>query len=191
MSHIKNAIEGNDGFTLIETIIVIVVLSITTMAVIPRLTTYFSNKRENFAIATGYITKTFDDAFLNNRTNFLTIHLYEPGSAIEENEEKAALFSQNNGFSVLNAEGGKFVLNDRKVLKPREFPESFRIEKVLIADGREYGSGSVLIPFYPQGYSSDIMIHVTVNDEEMWTIVIKKYMKEPDVQKGHQTFSEI
>ncbi len=186
-----NSLPGEEGFTIIEMMVVLVIISIFALAAVPRMTSYFSNKRENFAIMTGYITKTFDDAFLNNRTNFLVIHLYEPGAPVdneEENEERAALFARNNGLSVINFFEGKFQLNERKVLKPRELPDSFQITRVLLADGREFASGSVIIPFYPQGHSSDVLVYILVNEEERWTIKIKKYMKEAEVIEEHIDF---
>ncbi len=189
----KNLLKKEDGFTLIETIIVIVILSITTMAVIPRMTSYFSNKRENFAVATGYLARTFDDAYLNNKINYLVIHLYDPGTAAdeEENENRASLLGRNNAFSVLNVVEGTFVLNERKILKPREFSESFRLDKVILADGREFTMGNVLVPYYPQGYSNDLLIHVTANDDERWTIKIRKYFKEPEVVEDHIVNKEL
>jgi len=186
-----NSVLREEGFTIIEMMVVLVILSIFALAAVPRMTSYFSSKRENFAIMTGYIAKTFDDAFLNNHTNFLVLHLYEPGAPPEneeENEERAALFAGNNGLSVINFFEGKFQLNDRKVLKPRELPDSFRISKVLLADGREFATGSVIIPFYPQGYSSDVLVYIIVNEEEQWTIKIKKYQKEAEVIEEHVDF---
>jgi len=182
----KNLLGDNSGFTLIEMIIVIVIMSILALSVGPRMTSFFSTERENFAISTGLITKIFDDSYLNNRTNYLVIHLYETGDG--SLEEKSEIFRRNNGLSVLLLEDGVFKDNKRKILKNRAFPESFRFEKVVLANGEIIAMGSVLIPFYPQAYSDDVIIHVLVNDEERWSIKIRKYLKEPEVIPGYVLF---
>ena len=182
----------NRGFTLIEVIIVLVVISIMTLAVAPRMTNVFSTERENTAIVTGIIAKTFDDSFLNSRTNYLTIHLYEPDETFLKTDDSGMreIFSRNNGISVLRLEDGSFKDTDREILKHRDFPESFRFEEVVLSSGEILKRGSVMVPFYPEGYSDDMIIHVLVNDENRLSIRMRKYMKEPQVVPEYITFED-
>jgi prepilin-type N-terminal cleavage/methylation domain-containing protein len=66
------------GFTLIEMIVVIAIISMLFMIAVPRISRVISNQRQNFAIFTGIIAATFDDAFLKNRTDYLKIYMSSP-----------------------------------------------------------------------------------------------------------------
>lgn len=174
------------GFTLIELVVVIAILSILMMIAVPRVTRIFSSQRENFAIFTGMIAATFDDAFLKNRTDFFTIYLTapDPDDAMGQKD----VFNRKNGIAVLNYVNGEFVDTKRKTLRFKEFPQSFLIEEVLPPSGEAITNGNVMIPFYPQGYSNNYIIHVLVNGEQKWSIRIDKHIKEPKVFEGYATF---
>jgi len=169
-------------------IIVIVVVSLMGILVIPRMSVFLGNKRENFALFTGMISKTYDDSFLHDRTNFLVIHLDEPSS--DDTDIEDDVFKRQNGVSVLNYAENKFRETEKKILKFREFPSSFRIEQVLLSTGEIIGNGSVMVPFYPRGYSDNVIVHVLVNDEEKWSVRILKYKKEPEVKPDYISFEK-
>ncbi|MCU0821660.1 MAG: prepilin-type N-terminal cleavage/methylation domain-containing protein, partial [Spirochaetes bacterium] len=59
---------NNRGFTLLEIMVVITIISIMTLLVLPRISRLFDTKRNNFFILTTVIAKTFDDSFLKDRT---------------------------------------------------------------------------------------------------------------------------
>ncbi len=183
----KKTIKDTDGFTLIEIVIVIVVLSILYMIVTPRVSRIINTERDNFAILTGMIVKTFDDSFLHNTTNYLVVHLQNPD--LEETESEDDFKNRNNAVSVLNVVSGTWIDNKRKSLKWRKFsPAKFLIEEVVLQNGEKLTNGIVRIPFYPQGYSDNVIIHVLVNGTQKWSIKISKYIKEPKVLEGYVTF---
>ena len=186
---LRNISKDNQGFTLIEIIIVVVVISISAMIVIPRIGGFFSSDRENFAVLTGTIVKTFDDAFINGRVNYLAVHLFETGDqTLEENENN--IFARENSLSVLNFANGTFTDNPKKILRPRAFPDSFRFEEVILKDGKTFTDGTVMIPFYPQGYSDNAIIHIMINEEDKWSVKIMKHMKEPRVIPDYVNYEE-
>lgn len=179
--------KNNGGFTLIETLVVLALIAIMSAITLPRFTSFFNSDRENTAIATSLIVRTFDDAFINGNINYLTFHLYD--SLEEETENMASdIFSRRNAMSVLRLEEGVFTDAKREILKARQFSSSFRIEEAVISSGEIIASGSLIVPFYPGGYSDNVIIHVLLNDDRRISIKIRKYMKEPEVLEGYVSF---
>lgn len=190
MKIINKFIKSDQGFTLIEIIIVIVVLSIMAMLVTPRLSSYFANERKNFNLLSSLIAKTYDDSFMHGRINYLAIHLNEP--FVDENfdEDREEVFSRNNAISVLSRIDGKFVDHERKALRYRQFSDNYILEDVILNNGQKVTQGSVIVPFYPQGYSDNIIIHIRTDDTDQWSIRIYKHLKEPEVKFGYITFED-
>ncbi len=183
-------LKDNSGLTLIEIMVIITLLSIITAAAVPKISGFFSNKRENFAIFTGIITKVFDDSFLNDKTNYLVVHLFE-ASESEEETESGEIFSRQNGLSVVNLIDDKFVENERNIFHFKQFPDSFKIEEVILASGESITMGSVMIPFYPQGSSDNIIFHILTDDSEKYSIRLYKYIKEPEVTLDYIYFEDL
>ena len=193
MSNYSLFFRRNEGFTLIETLVVILILSIMAMVVIPRMTTFFNNERENTAITTGLIVKTFDDSFLKGNINYLTVHLYDPWEdelSVSGGADTNDILRRRNAISVLRLKDDKFEYATRDILKARDFPSSFRFEEIVLSSGEIIKNGNVMLPFYPEGYSDDMIMHVLLNDADRISIKIRKYLKEPIVLPGYVTFEE-
>ncbi|MFW5808114.1 MAG: type II secretion system protein [Spirochaetota bacterium] len=187
-SGITNRLSRQDGFSLVELITAITLISVLSVVVAPRIANYFGGQRKNLSFLTAVITKTFDDAFVNNRTNLLAIHLAYP-DAEGMAEENSTILERTNGYSVITISGdGTMVESDRPVLKSRTFPGSFLIERVISSNGVSDDSGTILVPFYPEGYSSDTIIHVSADNHRQYSIIISKLKKEPYVRDGHVDF---
>lgn len=180
-------INDDKGFTLLEMIIVMVIISIMALLIAPRLTDILGSRRGNFIILTSIIAKTFDDSFIRDKVNFLIVHLYEPDPDSEPGAN-ADIFSRRNGVSVVNLDEGKFIDSKNKLLQFKEYPGSFKIEKVLLATGEKITQGNVIIPFYPKGYSDDVILHILVNDEERWSLRIYKLKKEAQIAYSYIDF---
>ena len=188
----KRSLKNNDGFTLIEILVVVAIIATMTAVIIPRVSTIFNRDKEAFAIATGLIARTFDDSFLKGKINFLAIYLNEndPKKIEQIPKEQREIFSHSNALAVLELEDSKFVQSSRDIFKLREFPKSFTFERVLFASGNTVEEGVVLIPFFPNGSSENFIIHVNVNNAEPWSIKIDKYRKEPGVIHGFIDYEE-
>ncbi len=176
------------GFTLVELVVVVAIISILFMIAVPRITRVFSTQRENFAVLTGIIVKTFDDAFLNDNTNYLILYLKDSDIAEAPGQQDDA--SRNNGVSVQNIVDGVFKDHRLKSLRYRGFSDDFVIEGVVMPSGEKISSGNVLIPFYPQGYADNVIIHILVNGDQQWSVRIDKHIKEPKVIEGYAGYGE-
>lgn len=187
---IKCLKTNSKGFTLIELIVVIAVFSVLSIVVMPRIINYLSSARDNFLIFSTIVTKTFDDAFINHRTNFIVIHCHSKENEISDISN--TLFERTNGISVaiLN-DNSEFIDNPNKLLKAREFPDSFAIKEVLLPDGSTYTSGNVMIPVYSSGATSGAIVHILTNNEEEWSLIINPYIKVSKVEKGYTTYEDI
>ncbi|HPJ36811.1 MAG TPA: prepilin-type N-terminal cleavage/methylation domain-containing protein [Spirochaetota bacterium] len=168
------------GFTLLELLIVLVIISILSLVVAPRISVFMSGKRSNTLLISAMIEKTFDDSFINNRVNLFVFHLSTPDNELIDFND--TVFSRSNGVSVVNiAKEGKFTESSNKLLQHREFPDSFRISEAILSSGEKVTRGNVIIPFYPQGYSDNLIIHILANGSEQYSLILDKYKKHPRI----------
>lgn len=190
LSRIKSALKHEGGFTLLELMIVLAILSIMSLIVLPRVSSIGREQKDNLLIVKGIIAKTFDDAYLNGNINFLTVHLMTPGELSNDSLDES-YSERNNAISILQIDkNGVFKDNPNKILKSRKFSENFKLEEVLFENGEKIGLGNVLIPFYPQGYSDNIIIHILVNDQDKWSIKIDKFQRDVKIVNDYITFSD-
>lgn len=182
----RAALGDNRGFTLLELVIVLVIVSIMTLLVAPRVSVFMSGRRSNFIILQSMVAKAFDDAFIQNRTNFLVIHMGDSITELTDLDEN--IFSRKNGVSVVNFTGGAFKDSPNPLLAYRRFPASFKFEEVIMASGEKISNGNVLIPFYPRGHSDDVIVHILSNDDERYSMRIMKFRKEPKILQDYVNF---
>lgn len=161
-------------------IIVISILSIMALIVAPRISSFMGRDRGNFIILTSMIAKTFDDSFINERTNFLVLHLNERD--LETAQFGEEIFSRDNGVSVVNlGRDGRFSDSSNRLLKYQGFSSSFRLEEVLLQNRETVRQGNVLIPFYPGGFSDNAILHIMVGGDRKWSVRIYKMKKEAEI----------
>ncbi len=187
----SRVLKCRKGVTLVEVLVVALIISILIGVAGPRVAGFFTGKRENLVVLTTLIKKVFDDAFLNDRINYLVIHLGDTALSETDEDEESDLMQRENGISVANLVDGRFKESKRKIFKFKSFPGSFRIDEVVLHTGETITSGNVMVPFYPQGYSDNVIIHLLINDEERISVRIYKQLKEPEVEKGYSYFDRV
>ena len=185
---ITRALRESGGFTLIEMIIVISILSIMALIVAPRISNFMGRERGSFIILTSLIAKTFDDSFIRERTNFLVVHLYERD--LETAQFGEDIFSRENGVSVvLLDKDGRFVDSPNRLLKYQGFSaSSFRIDEAVFPNRETARRGNVFIPFHPGGFSDNVILHITVGGDQRWSVRIFKLKKEAAIIPEHVGF---
>ena len=179
----------SDGFTLIELLVVITLLSIMAAVIMPRISGYLGAGRGNMIALSSIVSKTFDESYLRKKTCFLAIHLNGP--SLKAREDKNPVFERQNGTSVLTlGSDGKLEESKKRVLANKQFPSGFTLDEVILSTGEKVTGGTVLIPFYPEGYSEDAIIHVTSGSDRM-SLIIYKMRKEPHVVREHVDFDAV
>lgn len=161
--------NDNKGFTLIEVMVVIAILTIMSVIALPKLTGFLGDKRKETSILKAYIEAVTDDSFVKRKTNYLCINLSRAGNKNSELFDER--YNDTNIVNVYELNDGKFINNTNKVLKDRGFSSSFILDEVILEGGKSITSGNVLIPFYSDGTSTSFMIKIISGDSKI--ILIK------------------
>ncbi|HEY1405739.1 MAG TPA: type II secretion system protein [Spirochaetota bacterium] len=182
-----DASSSRSGFTLVELLVVLTILSIMAIAVIPRISNALGGGKGGLIAFTSIIARTFDNSFLRGEECYLAIHCDTPSGKHEKNE----VLSRENGVSVLvYSDDGTLIDTKSHMLKPISFPQSLKIEEVVLSTGEIIRSGTAIIPFHPEGYSDDAIIHILAGDDR-YSIVLYKLRKEPRVVKEYVSFEDV
>jgi prepilin-type N-terminal cleavage/methylation domain-containing protein len=173
-------IKASHGFTLIELIIVVAILSMLAALVVPKFVNVFGGGKGEMLTFTSMIAKTFDNAFLREEQCFLAIHCASPDVKTQSNDPNG-IMSRENGVSVtvFNKEGF-FEDTKNRSLPRKRFPSSFRVEEIILSNGEKITQGTVLIPFTPDGFSSDTIVHI-LSGQDRYSVIIYRLKKEPRV----------
>ena len=157
--------NDNNGFTLIELVIVVAILAIMSVIALPKLTGFLGNERKESMLLKAYIEAVTDDSFIHRKTNYLCIHLSKPGSKNAELFDEK--YNDNNLVNVYELDNGKFIPNSNRILKSRSFSSSFILDQVIMEGGNRISSGNVLIPFYSDGTSSGFIINIISSESKI------------------------
>jgi prepilin-type N-terminal cleavage/methylation domain-containing protein len=183
-------IGNNRGFTLIELIIVVSILSMMAALVVPKFVNVFSGGKGEMLTFRSMIAKTFDNAFLREEPCYLAIHCASPDNKTQLNDPNG-IFSRENGVSVtvLNKDGA-FEDTSNRSLPRKRFPSSFRIEAVIISNGDKVTRGTALVPFSTDGFSSDAIVHI-LSGNDRYSVIIYRLKKEPRVYPDYVEFEAV
>jgi len=157
--------SNDEGFTLIELVVVMAILVIIGVVALPKLTGFFGSERKDSTILKAYIEAVSDDSFVHRKTNYLCINLSRSGSKNPELFDDK--YNDTNIVNVYELKDGKFVGNKNRLLKSRGFSSSFILDEVLLEGGKSITSGNVLIPFYSDGTSAGFVLKIISGDSKI------------------------
>ena len=158
-------LSDNNGFTLIELVVVMAILAIMSLVALPRISGFLGDERKESALFESYISAVADDSFVNRRDNFLCISLKKGGK--DSGEALNDKYRENSLATYLFNEN-KFKLNERKILKVRDFSSSFILSQVIFDGGMTVSEGIVLIPFYSDGTSESFTIRIISEGKDIY-----------------------
>lgn len=150
------------GFTLLELVVVIAMISILTALTIPRLpgSLFFDDLKSTSRKLVGIIAETSQEAIRNQRPYLLTIDM-------EENSIQAA-----------GEEEEVRMEDDAQVPGKRELmlPESVRIFEVSSVYGGRRTMGTTVIRFSQKGYVDKTHIHLRSDEGDEMTVMLSPFL---------------
>jgi prepilin-type N-terminal cleavage/methylation domain-containing protein len=153
--------EPAAGFTLLELIVVIMLLTILLGFAIPAFKAdHAGGSRDRITRELAQAVKKLKIAALRRQTVH-ALHL-----SLDENR-----------IWVTRAE--EVAADDDTAPQPqweRTLPEDIRIEHVRFSDNREVRSGTVVIAFYPQGYSDRAVIRLSDDTDNTTDLVVEAFL---------------
>jgi len=157
------------GFTLIELIIVLIVLSAILVITFPRMEAFFAGGylRSTSRRLVGNIRYLHDRSATTGKRYHLCYNLDENEYWIEEENEEGE-------FEEL-----KTVLGKREAL-----PEGITFLDIVTPEGK-INSGQTLTLFFPKGYVTKSIIHLQNEKEEVQTLLLKGTMGQVMVYEGY------
>jgi len=167
----------NNGFTLIELVVVIAILSVMSLVALPKISGFLGNERKESALFESYIAAVADDSYINMRDNFICLSLRDKGG--ESGEALGDRYRENSMATYLFIDN-KFQLNEKKILKTRDFSSSFKITQVIFDGGMTVSEGVVLIPFYSDGTSENFTVRIISDGKDIY---LKKFRDVKNIEK--------
>jgi prepilin-type N-terminal cleavage/methylation domain-containing protein len=162
---------GNRGFTLIELVVVLALLSIFLFFAIPRFERAVSDpERDVSRWMLLTIPKLKQEATSENR--LVTLHIDEDARKLWSTQETM------KPEEMEAAEKNAYVLPEGTVLSDVTFP-----------DGQTISTGTVLIHFYPKGYSDRAILHLQVDEGKTVSYIIEPFLSRVTLVESYAGFS--
>ncbi len=166
-----NSITGRGGFTLIELVVVLALISIFLFFAIPRFERAVGDpERDVSRWMLLTVPKLKQEAISENRE--VTLHI-----------DLAArkLWSTHAGMAPAEAQAAE---NKAYVL-----PEDTVLTDVAYPDGRTVSTGTVKVRFYPGGYSDRVILHLQVDEEKNVSYLIEPFLSHVTLVDSYAGFT--
>jgi prepilin-type N-terminal cleavage/methylation domain-containing protein len=165
-------LRPNSGFTLIEIVTVLALISITLLIAVPRIPN----------------TLFIDETKKTSRWIIAKVHVFKD-RATREQKRYALHIDMNSKRMWITHEG----MSDEERLaaeqKGFKLPPNLRIRDVEFPDNKIVSSGETEISFYPKGYSDQAVIHLE-NKEEKISFRIEPFLSTVKIFEEHVSLQE-
>jgi len=192
--------RGRDGFTLIELIVVMSLISIIFFFAIPRLDTSFltnrSHRVSNWIVF--HVKSLKNKAVSQQKTYVMRLDLGEnriscfvksnqDGDVLDQTEEKSVPSMGDETANNLSTEGllEKGRKSEKEVFS---LPQGFRLSDVILGKKTVFTTGTVDIHFYAKGYSDPAIIHVKDEDGNTVSYIIEPFLTHVTVKNDYVEF---
>jgi prepilin-type N-terminal cleavage/methylation domain-containing protein len=156
--------SGEEGYTLIEIAVVIVLIGVTFLIAIPRVQDTLTNDRMRSAVRnlSGTARELKASAVREQVDHYLHLDL----------DQRRVWNTRDD----MTAENRTLRRN-----QARSLPSGVKIADVALADEGKKNQGEVIIRFFSQGYVQPAAIHLT-DDERTMTLIFQPFLSTFDVQ---------
>ena len=167
---VKNKSNQAAGFTLLELMIVIALISIVSTLAIPQMSTsvFSGSLKSTTRTLIGFISETKQEA-IRKRTNYTLIFDMEHNAVFRESGD--------------DAQPERAEDKDQKI--QFEFPEGVSIQDILLVPGNKKSLGGIGLHFNTKGYSEKAFIHLVDDEGEQMTIVVSPFLGISDIKDGY------
>jgi general secretion pathway protein H len=164
-------IKKNEGFTLIELVVVITIISIMLGFAIPRFQNTFltdsSRKASEWITLTVFSLK---ERALREQKQYM-LH-------IDMNEDRLWVTREDMTEEEAQAAGASGY----------QLPPDIHLMDVEYPDRHRQTTGQVYIRFYKNGYSDYLLIHISNNDNEQQSFLIEPFLPHIHLYEGYVSF---
>lgn len=190
--------KRNQGFTLIELVVVIVLLGIVVAFTVPKLETNL------FSDSTRVGVRRVVNALRMSRNMAVQSQLpYKFGMEIGANHISSVpdiVPDDNAGDGDKEHGVDKAEVGDAETARPKasppeeisfDLPKGVRILDVALLGEKPTTSGTVEIRFSPKGYAEQAVIHLIGDDEKAYTIVVTPFLSTIRTIEGYVSSEDI
>lgn len=195
--------ETQDGFSLIEMLIVIALMALITVFAIPSVSSYFQlsiNSASRELAAT--IKETYNSSLMTGKVHRLVYDLKKHEYWVEASSEQVLLDTKESlekeerrkKFGRLSEErpASPFKLEKTVTRKKMTLPRGVLFEDILTQQSPEpMAEGTVYTHFFPQGFTEQTVIHLKDNSKHHTSLVISPLLGKTDLYDRYATAQEI
>lgn len=169
--------SNQNGFTLIEIIIVLTIIALFATVVIPRFRdTLDLELKKEARILSGSIRFLYQQAVVKHKTYRLHYDLDNGAYSVESSSKNVYLTSQEKKKSIFEEKKAPSTFQEDKELfkKPQELRKKIKFKEIQTEESHAaITSGSAYTHFFPMGYAEKTKIKLETTRGNIYTLVVQ------------------